>query len=236
MIFIMPKTHDYHLPKIEREILQELESTINQAIPLMETCVYDKLGVSIRNNHIFGLSLANQKLTTFPKCILGLKSLRELWFLENRIQNLPKNIGNLKYLIRIDMENNYLLSSLPDSVWDLKPLEVLGLGGNKFTTISKRITELPNLKYLFLENNIFTEIPEHIWHLTQLEVLSIGGNEIKELSPKLQEFTQLRYLNLRDLDCIGSNSRRVGSIHDKSGKAKTEVRNYITSLFRQHKD
>ncbi|GAF88855.1 unnamed protein product, partial [marine sediment metagenome] len=156
----MSKNQNYHLPQIEMEVLQELESTINQTIPLMETCKYDKLGFSIRNNHVFGLSLAHQKLNNFPKSILRLKFLRELWFLENHIQHLPEKIGDLKYLIRIDMENNFSLLNLPESVWKLKELEVLGLGGNKFSNISERITELPNLKYLFLENNKFTKIPE----------------------------------------------------------------------------
>ncbi|MHA2183341.1 MAG: leucine-rich repeat domain-containing protein [Promethearchaeota archaeon] len=221
-----------HLLKIEKEVLQELESTINQAIPLMETCEYNKLGFSIKNNHIFGLSLANQKLTIFPKCILRLKFLRELWFLENRIQDLPEKIGDLKYLIRIDMENNFSLSNLPESVWKLKKLEVLGLGGNKFSKISEKITELPNLKYLFLENNKFTEIPEFIWNLTQLEVLGLGGNDFGKISPRLQEFTHLRFLNLKNLDFLGPNSRCVGNIGDKSGKAKDEVKDFITSLFR----
>jgi len=222
------------LLKIEKEVLQELESIINQAIPLMETCEYDKIGFSIRYNHVFGLSLAHQKLTKFPKCILRLRFLRELWFLENHIQHLPENIGDLKYLIRIDMENNFSLSNLPESVWKLKELEVLGLGGNKFSNISERITELPNLKYLFLENNKFTKIPEFIWNLTQLEVLGLGGNIFKEISPKLQGFTQLRFLNLKDLDFLGSNSRCVGNIRDKSGKAKDEVKDFITSLFHLH--
>jgi len=225
---------NYHLPKNEKEVLQELESTINKAIPLMEACKYDKLGFSIRDNHVFGLSLAHQKLTTFPKCILQLRDIRELWFLENRIQHLPENIGDLKFLIRIDMEKNYSLSSLPESVWDLKALEVLGLGGNKFSNISKRINELPNLKYLFLENNTFTKIPKYIWSLTQLQVLGLGGNNFKEISPKLQDFTQLRFLNLKNLDFLGSNSRSVGSIQDKSGKAKDEVKDFITSLFHPH--
>jgi len=220
-----------HLLKIEKEVLQELESIINQAIPLMETCEYDKLGFSIRNNHVFGLSLAYQKLTKFPKCILRLKFLRELWFLENHIQHLSEHIGDLKYLIRIDMENNFSLSDLPESVWKLKELEVLGLGGNKFSNVSERITELPNLKYLFLENNKFTKIPEFIWNLTQLEVLGLGGNNIKEISPKMQEFTQLRFLNLKNLDFLGSNSRCVGNIGDNSGKAKDEVQVFIRSLF-----
>jgi Leucine-rich repeat (LRR) protein len=219
------------VPKIEWEVLQELESIINQAIPLMETCEYNKLGFSIRNNHVFGLSLANQKLPLFPKCILRLKYLRELWFLENRVQHLPEKIGDLEYLIRIDMEKNFTLSNLPDSVWKLKNLEVLGLGGNNFSNISEKITELPNLKYLFLENNEFREIPEFIWNLTQLEVLGLGGNNIKEVSPKLQEFTQLRFLNLENLDFLRSNSRCVGNIRDKSGKATDEVKDFIRSLF-----
>ncbi|NVM47031.1 MAG: hypothetical protein HWN79_19190, partial [Candidatus Lokiarchaeota archaeon] len=127
----MSNIQNYRLLKIEKEVLQELESIINQAIPLMETCEYDKLGFSIRNNHVFGLSLAYQKLTKFPECILRLRFLRELWFLENRIQHLLENIGDLKYLNRIDMENNFSLSNLPESEWKLKELEVLGLGGNK---------------------------------------------------------------------------------------------------------
>jgi len=62
-------------------------------------------------------------------------------------------------------------------------------------------------------------------------VLGLSGNNFKEISPKLQEFTQLRFLNLKSLDFLGSNSRCVGNIRDKSGKAKDEVKDFITSLF-----
>ena len=68
--------------KIEKEILQELDSIIGKTIPLMKSCEYDKLGFSVRDNHVFGLCLANQKLSIFPKCILRLEFIRELWFLE----------------------------------------------------------------------------------------------------------------------------------------------------------
>ncbi len=47
----------------------------------------------------------------------------------------------------------------------------------------------------------------------------------------MQEFTQLRFLNLKNLDFLGSNSRCVGNIGDKSGKAKDEVKIFIGSLF-----
>ena len=57
----MSNIQNSHLLKIEKDVLQELESIINQAIPLMETCEFDKLGFSIRNNYVFGLSLAYQE-------------------------------------------------------------------------------------------------------------------------------------------------------------------------------
>ncbi len=228
----MSDIQNTQLYKNEKEVIQELESIIGKSIPLMKSCEYDKLGFSIRDDHVFGLCLAHQKLTIFPKCILNLKFIRELWFLENRIQHLPENIGDLKYLMRIDMENNCNMSDLPESVWKLKDLVVLGLGGNKFSSISERITELPNLKILFFENNKFTKIPEFIWNLTKLEILSIGGNFFNEISPKLQKFTQLRFLNLKNLDFLGSNSRSVGSQRIKNEiKARKEVKIFIRSLF-----
>lgn len=41
--------------KPEKEVLQELESIIGKSIPLMKSCEYDKLGFSVRDDHVFGI-------------------------------------------------------------------------------------------------------------------------------------------------------------------------------------
>jgi Leucine-rich repeat (LRR) protein len=71
------------------------------------------------------------------------------------------------------------ITSIPDSITQLKELERLNLFGNKLSKLPK---ELPkNLKILILRSNQFKEIPESIEELKSLEVLDISMNEISNI-------------------------------------------------------
>jgi Leucine-rich repeat (LRR) protein len=68
------------------------------------------------------------------------------------------------------------ITSIPDSIIQLKELEMLNLFGHKLSKLPK---ELPkNLKILILRSNQFKEIPESVEDLNSLKVLDISMNEI----------------------------------------------------------
>ena len=91
--------------------------------------------------------------------------------------NCFPNIG-LKTKMGFSVENQRItgigffdcgISTLPESIGDLKSLQTLYLDNNKLTTLPESIGNLKSLTYLDLVNNQLTTLPESIGNLTSLQ-------------------------------------------------------------------
>jgi Leucine-rich repeat (LRR) protein len=84
---------------------------------------------------------------------------------------LPSEIGSLRLLTSLDIDNGTFSGTLPEALFLLTALETLDINNNQFTgSISSSIGQLTNLKVLQIDSNGFagTVPPE----LMQLESLS----------------------------------------------------------------
>lgn len=83
-------------------------------------------------------------------------------------------------VMSIKLNNKELHGSLPDSIKELKSLEVLDLGGNHiFGSIPSFVGELKNLQKLNLQNNqLIGEIPASLNNLSNLTSLEINDNKL----------------------------------------------------------
>jgi len=113
----------YNENEIEKEeinTLKEFEKMIGKSIPLIKEIndpweeFYEKVGspggsiefgAKVENNKIVYLHLKECELKKIPTSIDKLKSPRRLILSFNYIKELPKEIGNLKELEKIDIEN-----------------------------------------------------------------------------------------------------------------------------------
>lgn len=75
--------------------------------------------------------------------------LKELFIVSNQLNSLPESIGDLKQLQILDLRQNKL-SSLPESTKNLQKLQELDLRYNQFKAIPSAIQNL-NLKQYFLK-------------------------------------------------------------------------------------
>ena len=66
------------------------------------------------------------------------------------------------------------LSSLPESVIELRVLEELDLDENQLESLPEAIGRLGNLRTLSLYSNRLVSLPEALWQLTNLEKLPIN--------------------------------------------------------------
>ncbi|ESR55791.1 hypothetical protein CICLE_v10018783mg [Citrus x clementina] len=103
-------------------------------------------------------------------------SLQRFFPLECKLGgSIPKEIGNLRGLVLLNLVNNDLNGTIPASVGKLQQLQGL---------------------YLY-KNNLQGSIPNYLCHLERLNILSLGGNKLSGTIPQcLASLTSLRSLYL----------------------------------------
>lgn len=123
-----------------------------------------------------------EELETLPENIGNLSKLQEL-IVDNgngcsMAVSLPRSIGKLANLrvLRLygAIESN---TKLPDTIADLRRLEVLDLGRNGLAAVPPQIAALSNLKTLRLEYNALRAVPAFVGDFKNLKELSLDANE-----------------------------------------------------------
>lgn len=94
---------------------------------------------------------------------------------------MPKEVGNLKKLETLSLENN-LLTALPPTFSSLGNLRTVDLSGNGFRTFPMELCELKNLDAVNLSRNRITEIPRR----AICEVIELNLNQNQVYLPLVQ--------------------------------------------------
>lgn len=122
----------------------------------------------------------------------------EVLMVEN-ISNLPKQIGNMTNLLKIEIGAHTLLE-IPREIGKLVNLRTLSLIEGEILSIPKEVCDLPNLEFLNLDNNLISEIPADIGRLKNLQELSVAKNKLKSIPSEIGELINLKSLYLPDND------------------------------------
>ena len=88
-----------------------------------------------------------EKIVDFPRDILKLKNLKELYITHNKIKNIPEDISKLTKLEKLNLCNNEI-TNLPKSITYLEKLKELEVFGNNIQKIPEEIGNLKNLELL----------------------------------------------------------------------------------------
>jgi hypothetical protein len=89
------------------------------------------------------------------------------------------------------------LTSLPESLSNLTNLKGLYLSGNQLSSLPESLGNLTNLRWLNLENNqLIISLPESLGNLTNLRWLHLSGNQLEYLPKSLGNLTNLHGLYL----------------------------------------
>jgi Leucine-rich repeat (LRR) protein len=149
--------------------------------------------------HLARLYLTGCGLTEFPAPVLGAKELVYLNLDRNRIQaltnnlparlrwlrlngngisSIPESIGQLKDLRRIYLNDN-LIASLPSSFASLEALEDVALANNRLEAFPEVLVGLPSLRNLDLRGNAnITALPANVGDMKALRTLTLAGCRI----------------------------------------------------------
>src|SRR6202453_1025477 len=94
-----------------------------------------------------------------------------------QLQTVPKELGQLASLLRLDLYNNQL-QTIPKELGQLASLQKLYLSNNQLQTIPKELGHLSLLQELNLYNNQLQSLPKELGQLTMLRTLSLSNNQL----------------------------------------------------------
>jgi len=99
---------------------------------------------------------------------------------------IPESVINLNRLVYLYLHNNKLTGTIPESVGNINKLEYLSLSQNELTgAIHDGIGNLNKLVYLYLRKNKLTgTIPESVENLTELVYLYLHENKLTGTIPE----------------------------------------------------
>jgi Leucine-rich repeat (LRR) protein len=200
--------------------------------------------------HLVILYFTNIPLITLPETVSGLVNLTTLilsrCFLDASFSESFCKIPNLK---NIDIQYCNI-ESLPESISNLKCLEVLSINGGKISSLPETLYTLTKLKELTIDNNELSSLSDYISNLQNLSILSIMGNKIYSLPESIGKLVQLQnicisnnkieslpdsFTNLTNLQSLSMSDCHISLLPESMGKLTNMVglnidNNLLTSL------
>ncbi|KAL2514599.1 putative LRR receptor-like serine/threonine-protein kinase [Forsythia ovata] len=100
--------------------------------------------------------------------------------------NVPPQLGNLSFLVSINLSSNYFYGSLPRELIRLRRLQIIDFRLNSFSgQIPSWFGFLQNLQLLNLRNNNFTGfIPPSLSNISTLQDLDLSSNPLRGKIPE----------------------------------------------------
>jgi uncharacterized protein (TIGR02145 family) len=136
-------------------------------------------------------------------------------YLNNLSGELPVELGNLKDLEMLDLNQNSLTGPLPQELFNLANLKALIFYANQLTgTIPTNIGNLSKATHIdFSNNNLTGNIPESLGEITNLYYLDLGSNNLSGAIPLSIFSCQILHgLSLHDNELSGSIPTEIGNL------------------------
>ena len=165
-----------------------------------------------KSTNLEALFIQNNRMEgALPKTISSLGRLKLLKAAQNKLTEIPMEIGGLRSLRYLDLSENMVAGPLSNELVSLRKLEHLSLAGNQMSGfLPKEISWMNKLESLDLSNNEFSgTIPSEFGDLgKKLTRLNLSGNRLEGMVPEeLGWLDKLESLSLRKSPFVAAVTR-----------------------------
>ena len=213
------------LAMIERQICLKLNKIKdNEEIDFSRELLHYKID---KKGHVVGIYLMSGgdgwSVHFIPKHISIMIYLKELYFSNCVIKEIPDSIGKLKLLEILNLNFNYI-DEIPYTIGALTFLKELNLSYNKLHRLPASFAQLTSLERLDIAYNKFKELPECVAFLKNLKTLNFSKckkNDVEKHIHMKGTFTGYGCLDCnhewedslatkeRKVTCVKCNSKNV---------------------------
>lgn len=117
----------------------------------------------------------------------------------NQMTSLPRELGHLKSLRVLNISNN-AIDEIPDTIAFLTKLKALNVSHNKLVQLPSSIGQLPKLVIIIANHNNLASLPREFSHLVNLISLNVSNNPLKSLPAEIAALGSLRKLITEECD------------------------------------
>lgn len=199
------------------------------------------------------LDLTDNNLSSLPDDFYRFKKLKRLFLSNNQFNHIPKVLAKLPELSMIGIRNNQIktfeenslplstrwliltdneLTSLPNSIGDLKSLQKCMLSGNKLSFLPQTFTKCINLELLRISANKLEVFPILLLSLPKLSWLAYSANPFCKKHPKIKDKLKVvswEELEIKQLLGEGASGNIYKAIYEKNEVAIKIFKGEMTS-------
>lgn len=122
-----------------------------------------------------------------------------LYFNNNKLTEIPSELGKLKNVLYIYFINNRL-TEIPRCMIELAGLEGMYFTGNKITELPACLFTFTQLRKLEVSDNLITVLPPEIGNLRNLIHFRLDGNKLTSLPDSMAKLVHLRVCDFSNND------------------------------------
>ena len=212
-----------------KKIFPELTDVDENNFDIKQDCCY-----VIKSNKLTHLKLKSHKLAPIPEKVFLCEHLIVLELTNCSIDEIPKAIGQLKNIKKLNLDDNNLYQ-LPDEICQLEQLTDLSIINNRLEILPRNIGNLSKLQKLFLNENKIRTLPDSIQNLKKLTELTLNNNQLEIFPDEMGKLSSIVYIeadhnqlktlpgsfyNLSTLKSLSLNFNELSSVTDGINQLK----------------
>ena len=150
---------------------------------------------------------ANNLFTVFPTVLSDCPELTMIGFKSNQITTIPEKAfpKKLQWLILTDNK----IQQLPKTIGQCPLLQKCALAGNQLTQLPIEMAQCKNLELLRISANQLQELPSWLLALPRLSWLGFSGNPCSAKIPKPKKIPSLAWNELTILEPLGEGASGI---------------------------
>nr|WP_253938258.1 leucine-rich repeat domain-containing protein [Hahella sp. HN01] len=150
--------------------------------------------------HYHTLDLKGLNIDTLPDDIFdGLEHVKILYLSENALSSLPKSISEMKSLKRVHLGWNQF-EEFPVELFNIGGLKDVYISKNKIIRVGEGLKNIKSLRRVIISHNDLKEFPHVFTEMSWLKILDLGTNSIDIIPKSISNMSGIIGLSLSDND------------------------------------